>query len=210
MMKAVFASLAFTAIAVVHAADCDVAALSAVAATSDASTCQSTSTFAVPVNSTEGSILASYDAFCASEACLEVLEALDAIKECTIDGTALHASIVHPIEDACSASTATSGHEAHESSMAEDSSEEVSASAEMEMEDSHEAMSSTSAAEEAGDSDDDTDSHDVASSNSTSSVASSNSSSNATATEAPAAASSASAISVAAGSVFLAAAALLF
>ncbi|RLN95837.1 hypothetical protein BBJ28_00000718 [Nothophytophthora sp. Chile5] len=132
-MKAVFTFTAFTAIAAVHAADCDVAALSAVAATSDASTCQSASTFAVPVNSTEGSILTSYDAFCASEACLEVLEALDAITECTIDGTALHESIVHPIEDACSASTAASGHESHESSMAD-----------MEMEDSHEAMSQCS------------------------------------------------------------------
>ncbi|KAK1940629.1 hypothetical protein P3T76_008080 [Phytophthora citrophthora] len=222
-MKIIIGFLLLTATAV-NATKCDVNELSAISNTSDAKECKQVSNFVVPVDTTENTILADLEAFCSNQACKRILEALQEVNTCSIDGLDLHQTVVNPIDAVCSTTRslrATHGSHVHSSGMdmgsMEDSHDVASAedshdthSATSGAEDSHDTTSSTHESTTAGDDDDDHDSHDTSSKSSTAGTAGSAATSNSTeSTQAPNA-SSASSITVAAGSVFLAAAAAAF
>ncbi|KAG7378264.1 hypothetical protein PHYPSEUDO_010298 [Phytophthora pseudosyringae] len=227
-MKAVISSLLFTAAAVANAANCDVSVLTALSKSADAGECNDVSNFAVPVESTVNTIVTNLESFCGNGACLRVLAALGGIDECSVAGSDLHQTVVGPIAAVCSSTRAlraADGSHVHSSGMdmgsasveAEDSHDTASASSEAY--DSHDTAGSTSASAVAGD-DDAHDSHDTTSStasskstttgSSTSSKATSSNSTSSTQAPNATGTSSAQSITVAAGSVFLAAAAAFF
>ncbi|KAL3672877.1 hypothetical protein V7S43_002179 [Phytophthora oleae] len=235
-MKIVISSLLLTATAVAYATNCDVNVLSAISDTSDAKECKQVSNFVVPVDTTVDTILTDLEAFCSNKACKRVLEALQEVDACSIDGSDLLQTVVNPIDAVCSttrALRAADGSHVHSSGMdmgstsgMEDSHDVASAStASSEAEDSHDTPSAASGAEDSHDAtsstyestsageDDDHDSHDTASSTASSTAGTAGStatSSNSTASTQAPSASSAASITVAAGSVFLAAAAATF
>jgi hypothetical protein len=194
-MKAALSSLLLTATAVANAANCDVSTLSKIAMTDDALSCKSASNFEVPVASAANTILTNLESFCANDACLRVLAALNDIDECSIEDTGLHQHVVDPIGAVCSSTRAlraADGSHAHSSGMdmgsasaeTEDSHEATSAStasssetedshdtasASTGVEDSHDVAYSTSASASAGE-EEEHDSHDAASSTASSSA----------------------------------------
>ncbi|EGZ09958.1 elicitin [Phytophthora sojae] len=184
-MKAAISSLLLAAFAVTNAANCGVSKLAAIANSADASSCKLGSNFVVPVESTVNAIVTNLESFCADESCGHVLEALQDIGECSIDGEGLRQSVVNPIKAVCSATRAlraADGSHQHGSTMEislgsmemEDSHDATSSSTateSSEMEDSHDIASSASGSAAAGD-DDDHDSHDTVSSTATSSTGS--------------------------------------